>query len=1100
MKIVFHALSSVFASVPLAFGNPIVSEVLVDNTDWEDDYAQSPGWIEIENTAGTPVSTEGLELKTEGQPTGWPLPTMTLEPGAVRVVYASGRNRSNPDEGFLHSDFTLPRSKGFVALTNAGGDEVSRLDYPEPDENVSYGRLSDKVGFMYPATPGAPNGQPEEGAFPEDVVFSHSGGMVSGPLTLTLTAPDLPGAKIYYTLTGDDPKVTLFTPTYDSPIEIAGSVTVKARVSVPNMLPGKIVSATFLMMDESLTDFAGTGDVFDSNLPVLYLDSFGANIDSIRDFRPSYALLIRADEATGRARLDGPAEYNGPAATHQRGESSSGFGQKSFSLELRDWEGNDKSVSLLDMPAESDWVLYGPWSEKTLVRNKLVFDWMRELRGDDGTSIRSEFIELFFRQDEKELVSYNHYRGIYLLMEKIKRDDDRVPIADLNEHTTHPELITGGYIFRRDKVDNDKPSWNTARGQPLQAFDPDDPNEVQLDYLKEHINEFERVAYSDDRGGEDGFRKFIEVDTFIDVQWMTEIAKQVDGYVFSTYYHKRRNGKIRAGPLWDFNISLGNADYGSGESPEGWLYNNSKGDGGIWFPQLHKDPEYKRDYWDRYWYLRQRMLSEEAIEEKIAQLKDLLLDGYDGPVGNREPDALQNPVARHFREYPHIGSRQWPNPPAETSLDTWQDELDYMKDWLFERLDWIDDWNKYDDGKIYRAPIPSHREGAYGAPISVKVTRYKGTLFSSGNYPDGPIWVTLDGSDPRADDGSINDSAFEYSEPLEISEAVTLKARLHKASLFDEGEWSPLAEATYVVASRTAAPGDVVVSEFMYHPAEPTAAENAAGFNDNSFFEFIEITNTTTETLDLSETELTNGIFFEFSEAMLNARRLEPGQSLVLVADTAAFAMRYPGVAVAGQYTGKLRNGGERVTYSTTGGTELFSFRYDDVAPWPVEADGDGKSLVWAGLGGDPNEAGQWLASAENGGSPGVFSQEPKGDFTGDPNGDTDGDGMNDLVEYAVGTDWQDAASAASLHVSVVPLEMEGARDNYVLARWQVDPGAAATISLEASIDLNAWTDADFDSHTVEDMGSGLQSISMRTKEPIDNNTGRFLRLKASLK
>lgn len=129
------------------------------------------------------------------------------------------------------------------------------------------------------------------------------------------------------------------------------------------------------------------------------MDSFGFSVDAssggVRPFRPGYLVVVRPDLVTGQASLSTVPEYAGPCGVHLRGESSAGFDQHSYSLELWDDTGSDQKASLLGMPADSDWVLYGPWSEKTLMRNKLIFDWMRTLRGQDGLSVRCEFVELF---------------------------------------------------------------------------------------------------------------------------------------------------------------------------------------------------------------------------------------------------------------------------------------------------------------------------------------------------------------------------------------------------------------------------------------------------------------------------------------------------------------------------------------------------------------------------------------------------------------------------------------------------------------------------------------------------------------------------------
>jgi hypothetical protein len=184
------------------------------------------------------------------------------------------------------------------------------------------------------------------------------------------------------------------------------------------------------------------------------------------------------------------------------------------------------------------------------------------------------------------------------------------------------------------------------------------------------------------------------------------------------------------------------------------------------------------------------------------------------------------------------------------------------------------------------------------------------------------------------------------------------------------------------------------VTEVMYHPADLTPEELAAGFVDGDQFEFIELHNTSsTTTLQLAGVKFTNGIQFTFP-----TYSLPPGAFAVLVSDAAAFAERYgAGIAVAGQYTGNLSNGGERVTLDDPDGSTILDFEYDDTDPdWHPAADGSGPSLVII----NPNGAlsswslpTSWQASAATGGSPGRSESTP---------GDVNGDGRVNLVDLAI--------------------------------------------------------------------------------------------------
>ncbi|PYI86942.1 MAG: hypothetical protein DME26_07940 [Verrucomicrobia bacterium] len=970
----------------------------------------------------------------------------------------------------MHAGFTLAKSGGYLALVRPDEKTVaSAYEYGPQDKNVAYGEqgVARKRGYMYPASPGLVNTQePAPASLSPAAEFSHPGGFIGGPVTLTLSAPASPGAEIRYTLDRTEPG--LASPIFSNTITITQFMTVKARVYVPGHLPGRTSSRTFVMMDGTLTNYSGTGKIFDSNLPLLFVDSFGVNVDGStggsRPFRPGYALMIQPDPNTKRASLMTTPEYAGPAGIHVRGESSAGFDQHSYSLELWDDAAKDFDASLLGMPADSDWVLIGPWSEKTLMRNKLVFDWMLALRGEDGMAVRSRFIELFFNQIKTTSgqVGYSSYRGIYLLTEKLKRGKGRVPIENLNDKTVDPALITGGYIIRKDKDDALKNNWTTSRFSiPLQSYDPDHLNTNQLNYIRNYINTFETALNGANyKSPSAGYRAYIDPDTFIDAQWLLEISKQVDGYVFSTYFHKDRAGRLCAGPLWDFNISLGNADYGSGDRATGWLYDLANGVGQLWYPRLHSDPDYKLAHWDRYWQMRRTIFATDAVMATINGHMATLLDGYTGAISNRAPAEIQNPVARHFRKWPRLGVRDWPNPPAETSIRTWQAEVDYMKNWIAPRLDWLDDQSMRIGRVAYRPPVLSHNGGTILTQLQLTMAPFSRSNALT-SYADGEIYYTVDNSDPRLLGGDISGSAVKYSGPLTIQSPVTVQARL-----YSQRNWSPLAASTFFFNALPANAANLVISEIMYRPSAPTTAEITAGLIDAEQFEFLELRNIARQPIDLAGVKLIDGVDFDFAFVPAAARLLKSGESVVLVADKRAFSIRYPQVAdskVVGQFRGHLDSGGETISIQAADGSIIKEFRYDDDPPWPVDGIGGGRSIVLNNPTANPNPAefSNWSLSAREGGTPGE-SGIGADTFSGDPQKDTDGDGLSDFFEFASGSDPENPGSGFLPVAAVASLDVNGVTADFFTFAFHRSPAVrGAKFTLETSTDLLTWSRAD---------------------------------------
>lgn len=232
------------------------------------------------------------------------------------------------------------------------------------------------------------------------------------------------------------------------------------------------------------------------------------------------------------------------------------------------------------------------------------------------------------------------------------------------------------------------------------------------------------------------------------------------------------------------------------------------------------------------------------------------------------------------------------------------------------------------------------------------------SLVLSNSNGAGSIYYTLDGSDPRLWGGAISSSAKLYSSPLTITNALTLRARILNGST-----WSALVEASYYVIQDFSA---LALTEIMYDPP-------SLGTNSGDAYEFIELKNTGTTTLDLTGLQFTGGITFQFT----NNTKLAAGKFFVIARDPSNFAIKYPSVVVNGNYSGKLNNSGDTLTLSHVLGTNVFSITYDTQPPWPATPVGLGFSLVRTSLLTDPNNPASWRASANAGGSPGADDPTP---------------------------------------------------------------------------------------------------------------------------
>ena len=380
--------------------------------------------------------------------------------------------------------------------------------------------------------------------------------------------------------------------------------------------------------------------------------------------------------------------YEGIIGIEIRGESSQYFDKKSFGFETWDNQYNDIDVSLLGFPEEEDWILYGPFSDKSLIRNKLIYDLSNQM---GRYASKTEFVELSINYE---------YKGLYIFMEKLKRDDNRINIQKLNENDIDETLITGGYIIKIDKSDMEDGSYTDYNsfqskydvfgkkdGDKKVYFNYEYPKSSEIhayqkNYIKNYINDFESSLASDQfKNSENGYRKYIDVNSFIDFFILNEISNNVDGFRLSTYLHKDREKKLIIGPIWDFNLSFGNADYCGGEMYDIWLHKfNERCPGDFWnipfwWNRFLEDENFVNQLKDRWNELRISTLSDENIIS--------LIDDYYSFLNN-ETDI----VKKNFDKWRIFGIYIWPN---SFIGNNYYEEIDFLKNWIKNRTSWLDE-------------------------------------------------------------------------------------------------------------------------------------------------------------------------------------------------------------------------------------------------------------------------------------------------------------------------------------------------------------------------------------------------------------------------
>lgn len=417
----------------------------------------------------------------------------------------------------------------------------------------------------------------------------------------------------------------------------------------------------------------------ESHLPIVVVNTNGKEIKDDPEILADMGVIDNPNGQINKI-TDAYNNYNGLINIEFRGESSLIFEKKSYQVETIDASGNNNNVPLLGFPDENDWIFYGPYSDKSLLRNAITFELAKSM---NINSSRIRFFELVINED---------YKGVYLLMEQIKQDKNRVDIAKLNPQDTVGEDLTGGYIFRLDKIEpngspgfysNPNPSFPNYNPNYFQFYDPraGNLNQPQRNYIETYVEEAESVlAGPNFLNPTNGYQKYFDVNSMVDYQIINELTKSVDGYRFSTYFYKDKNDKIFAGPIWDFNLGYGNVDYwADAVNTFDWIYPYS--DRLWWTQRMLEDTTYEKALNCQWNYLRQNKFSDQNINSLIDSMVTYL-----GPA-----------IQRNFDRWPVLGQYVWPNSFIGISHKS---EVNFLKNWISDRAEWLDnEWT-------YSCPLP----------------------------------------------------------------------------------------------------------------------------------------------------------------------------------------------------------------------------------------------------------------------------------------------------------------------------------------------------------------------------------------------------------
>lgn len=444
--------------------------------------------------------------------------------------------------------------------------------------------------------------------------------------------------------------------------------------------------------------------VITSNLPIVIINTNGQTI-------PNEPKIAATMKIVGKSVVAGSPDsvyyysassnanvyqYSGNIGIEIRGNTSTYWPKKSYGFETREAATDaDSNVVLLGMPKEADWVLNACFGDKSFLREVLSQEMFRKT---NRYAPRTRYVELYLNVDGQPL-----YQGVYILMEKIKRNDNRVKIKKLEEVDTDAAKITGGYILQVGE--NEEKKWSShipPNDVPLQAppiFHVEYPKlheytnstslNLQFNYIKQYMYNFETALNGPDfKSPTLGYRPYLNVDSFVDFFLLQEFTKNSDAWRVSTFLYKDRDsegGRFTLGPPWDFDKSMGNQQfcYPRSVKPDSswaWQFNiycpGRTSSTPFWAKKVLEDCYFVQKLVTRYRELRKGPWHLDSIHHFI-DTQRTLLKAKDAITRNfTKWDILEDPIM--YNEY-------YPLPG-----NTFDKEVDYLKTWLTAHLAWMD--------------------------------------------------------------------------------------------------------------------------------------------------------------------------------------------------------------------------------------------------------------------------------------------------------------------------------------------------------------------------------------------------------------------------
>ena len=864
---------------------------------------------------------------------------------------------------------------------------VAELSATATDSLAAFG-VAARTGYMQTPTPGTANVGNDYvlSGFVQDAIIEQNGGFFETPQQVTIST-ETPGARIYYTTDGSIPSPDSSSATlYDGPLEITSTTSLRATAWADEFVPSKTATRTYVFLADVITQSANgeapagwptrsvRGQSFDygmdpeivndpkwssqviegltqipsisivTDLANLIDPTSGIYVNAQRDGRewerPASIELI---DPSRDGDLEGELGFQIDAGLRIRGGFSRGgfnpkhafrlffratYGEGSLEYPLFEDEGVD-SFTTVDLRTAQNYA----WSNDTFndqTRNTFLRDvFSRDLqRAQERPYTRSRYYHLYIN---------GQYWGMYQTEER--------------PEASFAEAYLGGDEENYDVI--------KASGGTLEATDGSLDKWFELwELAQAGFNSLEEYFFIQGRNADGtenpNLEVHVDIDALIDFTLNFVFTGNSDmptslgqGTVANNFFAIRdRTGRDG----WHFiahdneHNMLSVQENQTRDDPAGRV--RSSFNPKYLHQQLDEFPEYQLRFADR-------------VQQHLFDV---------GPMTPERTIAQLEARAEQIDQAIVAESARWGDQHNEPPLtkDTWLAEVDWLKNtFLAERTDRVlRQLRAKDLFPEIAAPVFNQRGGQVDDNFPLTM-----------NAPNGTIYYTLDGTDPRSVGGAVSGTALQtpQNDPVLLASDSLVKARVLSGE-----QWSPLSVAEFQVGEVEGA-GSLRVSEVHFNPSPANEEEIAAGFANNDDFEFIEFVNLSAARIDLDGAALVRmgddgglqGVDFHFRDGTI--RRLGPGERVLVVEDIEAFQFRYgDALPVAGQWNGRLGNGGEMITVQVDGVT-LQQFTYGDT--WHDRADGGGASLEIVDVGSENleswNDASSWLPSTQTGGTPG---------------------------------------------------------------------------------------------------------------------------------